>query len=166
MFSLYILKCRFLELLIINGSKRSITLLINQSILYIPSGNSPWLVVGHPFSQTDQSLVAAVGRQAVPLHQDALVTLGEVQGPGWDTAKVRPKTLFCTWTLIQLMICAVCYLRAGRSARKPCSSNSSGRGFTAERKQTALKDRQCNSDKVEQAPGLIHGLFGIFTDYH
>lgn len=43
--------------------------------------NSPRLVVGHPFAQTDESLMPGVDRQSVPVHQDALMTFSEVQGP-------------------------------------------------------------------------------------
>ncbi len=43
--------------------------------------HSPRLVVSHPFSQTDESLMSGVDRQAVPVHQDALMTFSEVQGP-------------------------------------------------------------------------------------
>lgn len=40
---------------------------------------SPRLAVGDPLPQGDEALVASVDRQAVPVHQDALVTFGEVQ---------------------------------------------------------------------------------------
>lgn len=86
------------------------------------------LVVGHPLAQTDESLVSGVDRQAVPVHQDALMAFSEVQGPE-TAADIRRWTGSHSNSVPLLSVC-VQYLRAGRSAKKPCSSNSSGRGVT------------------------------------
>ena len=53
--------------------------------------HSPWLVVCHPFTQTDESLVSSVDRRAVSVHQDSLMTFGEVQRPETET-EVSPDT--------------------------------------------------------------------------
>lgn len=43
--------------------------------------DSLWVGVRHPFPQNDKPLVSSVDRQTVPVHQDPLMTFGEVQRP-------------------------------------------------------------------------------------
>lgn len=43
------------------------------------------VVVSHPFPQNDKSLVSSVDRQTVSVHQDPLMTFGEVQRPETPT---------------------------------------------------------------------------------
>lgn len=58
------------------------------------------------------------------------------------------------------------YLRAGRSARKPCSSNSSGRGITAERNKQNLRTDKATVLTLNRLLVSYMPCFGLFTDYN
>lgn len=120
------------------SQRKKISCIVTDRCSDQADGNSPRLVVGHPFAQTDEPLMSSVERQAVPVHQDALMTFSEVQSPETptETRTFRLIQQLKTEQSPQLMNTEVLYLRAGLSAKKPCSSNSSGRGIAVEKTNT------------------------------
>lgn len=74
------------------------------------------LVVGHPLAQTDESLVSGVDRQAVPVHQDALMAFSEVQGP--ETAAAIRRWTGSHSNFVPLLSVCVCAVPEGGSQRQ------------------------------------------------